>query len=339
MQAAASHMSTSAIGERDDGTPVPVTAAPNPQTRKSVFHAQAPLLIDSLIDGPDYLILVGANWEIVEANDAFRNAVALFTEGTSRSFLDFLAQGSREEVLSIQSERGLDRERVELCIPVRAGTLCVSCFFRHADEGWIIVGRDQSTQLELVQQMSVLVEGLEVRISEEKANAQTFKVLANRDPLTGIPNRRHFDELFSKQSSQYRRDGRHFAVISIDIDHFKSVNDMHGHPTGDKVLQRVARVLEESIRGGDTLARVGGEEFLLLAIGTQIPAVIDVAERLRVAVERARMPESVRGLTISLGVSSTTPDDPGLARDLIAIADRALYQAKTSGRNCVRWVE
>jgi diguanylate cyclase (GGDEF)-like protein/putative nucleotidyltransferase with HDIG domain len=154
---------------------------------------------------------------------------------------------------------------------------------------------------------------------------------ARTDPLTKLLNRRGFRELLDLELERARRSKLPVTLVSGDLDHFKLVNDRAGHHVGDNVLQRAARVLESAKRQGDTLARVGGEEFALIAPDTDQGGALTLAERLRCAVldEFSRDPVPV---TISFGISSHQ-DHGETAAALLHAADDALYQAKESGRN------
>ena len=132
---------------------------------------------------------------------------------------------------------------------------------------------------------------------------------------------------------QTTRESKSFAVILLDIDNFRSLNDLYGHPTGDLVLQRIAAVLEENLRDGDLIARVGGDEFVMVATDLDPAQTVEVAERLRTAVAKGRMPEGVRNVTVSAGIGHA-PADSG--DDPVLLAERALTVAKQSGRNCVQ---
>jgi eukaryotic-like serine/threonine-protein kinase len=167
-------------------------------------------------------------------------------------------------------------------------------------------------------------------------NAQLFsqvRRLATIDGLTGLYNRRHF---FAEATGQFRvarRYGRPIAAIMIDVDHFKRINDAHGHPVGDEVIRVLARRLRATVRDGDVLCRYGGEEFALLTPETG-PTAEQLAERLRQVVNAEPVPTPVGPLpvTISLGVAHLREADFDLDQ-LIARADAALYEAKQSGRN------
>lgn len=158
--------------------------------------------------------------------------------------------------------------------------------------------------------------------------------LATRDALTGLLNRRAFDELISDETERALRLKRPFALVMLDVDHFKSVNDTHGHSAGDTVLATVARVLEAQVRTIDKVARVGGEEFAVLLMETGREDGFAVAERLVDAVRRT--PVTLKNgetlnMTVSAGTAVLRPD--GTPESLIAAADTALYRAKHEGRD------
>ena len=159
---------------------------------------------------------------------------------------------------------------------------------------------------------------------------------AVREPLTGLFNRRHFEERLESAFSAARRHGRSLAALILDVDRFKEINDLHGHGKGDEVLVALARALQREIRSDDLLARIGGDEFGVIAEGGEVGAR-QLGEHLR----RAAAAVQVGGLkaTISVGISvSTGPAaaERGYpARALIEAADRALFEAKRAGRDAV----
>lgn len=163
---------------------------------------------------------------------------------------------------------------------------------------------------------------LQERIGRLNRDVQT-------DPLTGLGNRRHLD----LSLSLLQADNWSFCVIVLDIDHFKRINDQHGHDIGDHVLRSLAELMRTCCREGDVLCRIGGEEFLMLLPGASLEVAMNVAERLRRIVAETPI-APVGTVTISLGVAHCASDeqDPALALNQ---ADRALYVAKRSGRNRV----
>lgn len=162
--------------------------------------------------------------------------------------------------------------------------------------------------------------------------------LAHTDALTGVANRRRFDEEIRRECRSAVRSGQQLSLLMIDIDHFKRLNDAMGHPMGDRRLREVARELSAlSRRGGDLVARYGGEEFAVLLRSASSEAAAQFAERLRSGIEQLRLEAPPPGayVTISVGVSCLRAAMNGDPAALIADADACLYEAKRRGRNCV----
>lgn len=164
---------------------------------------------------------------------------------------------------------------------------------------------------------------------------QELERLATRDALTGVDNRRSFDERLKQCFETAKRTGRGFSLLLLDADHFKRVNDTHGHTVGDQVLQQLAQLLCANTRAIDFVARYGGEEFVVLLPETAASEEAAIAaEKIRAAVEAAEFP-AVGRLTASSGVSCWSPAD-AQATDIVQRADKALYAAKAAGRNQVK---
>jgi diguanylate cyclase (GGDEF)-like protein len=159
--------------------------------------------------------------------------------------------------------------------------------------------------------------------------------LACTDPLTQLRNRRFMMEVAQHEAAVVERGGRPLAVLLGDVDHFKRVNDQHGHVVGDGVLRAIARVLRDGVREVDHVARWGGEEFLLLLPGTELDEAQKVADRLRAAVLALADVEGRRelGLSITLGLAELRPGES--IEQALMRADRALYEGKQAGRNRV----
>jgi len=178
-------------------------------------------------------------------------------------------------------------------------------------------------------------------------NAQLYEKtrnLSNTDELTGLANRRHFQEILKRETAHAKRYNSPFSLVMIDIDHFKLFNDTHGHLMGDMVLKKVAQVLLQNTRGIDLAARFGGEEFVVLLPKTNKKGAKAAAEKLRTRIyeetfegEMESQPDGT--LTLSLGVAEF-PSDSNDIYELLDLADRALYLAKEGGRNrTVLWNE
>jgi diguanylate cyclase (GGDEF)-like protein len=154
---------------------------------------------------------------------------------------------------------------------------------------------------------------------------------AETDALTGLANRTVFDEALAREIGRSARSGESLGLVMMDIDHFKTLNDTHGHQVGDDVLRALGQALDEDSRDFDTVARYGGEEFVVILPGSGVSESRAVAERLRVAVERLDIPTPI---TASFGVACL-PLNAVDAAGLVAAADRALYESKRLGRNRV----
>jgi diguanylate cyclase (GGDEF)-like protein len=202
------------------------------------------------------------------------------------------------------------------------GTLFL--FGRHFDEDASV------TAVSLVSQSVMALE-----------NARLHRIVkdqAHLDGLTGLANRRHSEEALTAELSRSARFGGSLSVVMTDLDNFKAVNDEHGHPVGDTVLRRFARLLEGSVRDVDVAARWGGEEFLLILPGTDAEGAARLAERIRARLEETTLltPEGVLIVaTASFGVASAGEDGAASAERLVAAADAALYAAKRAGKNRV----
>ncbi len=174
-------------------------------------------------------------------------------------------------------------------------------------------------------------------IARRQAVEEELRCLASTDPLTGVSNRRAFFEASERELKRAARYGRPVALMMLDIDHFKKVNDTHGHKAGDVVLKAFADCCHEGLRGQDLLGRLGGEEFAILAPECDAEAAAGVSERFRQSLARLRV--SVEGLTdpisftVSIGLIDCDPQEP--IDHLLDKADKALYEAKRTGRNRV----
>lgn len=164
-----------------------------------------------------------------------------------------------------------------------------------------------------------------------KQSIEKLRAEADRDHLTGLANRRRFRKALGQEVERWRRYGVPCALLLLDIDHMKRINDTHGHTAGDVVIRSVSGALSHHSRDNDTAARLGGEEFALLLAGVDGPNAVAAAERVRVSIAGA-MVEKVGCVTVSLGVAAC-PAHARSERELFAASDAALYQAKRDGRN------
>ncbi len=197
--------------------------------------------------------------------------------------------------------------------------------------GWENPGRDEmATALQQFNRMAESIQSLTTKLEH----------LGLTDGLTGIYNRRFFDQMLPREVNRSRRLGAQVSLLMLDIDHFKRFNDRLGHPAGDEALRALVRTLGQRLRAMDFVARYGGEEFAVVLPGADRGSALATAERLRSAVESATfgLPASNDRLTVSVGVA-VYPEDADDASSLLAAADSALYTAKRAGRNTVRAAE
>lgn len=176
---------------------------------------------------------------------------------------------------------------------------------------------------------------------ELKRQRDMLRDVALVDGLTGVGNRRRFDDVFKREWRRSARDGTPLTVVMADIDFFKGYNDTYGHQQGDACLRTVAQAMAAVVnRPGDLVARYGGEEFVCLLPNTDADGGREVGERLRAAVEALNLPHKASKVcdhvTISVGTASQVPDLSGNPQDILGDADYCLYQAKRAGRNQVK---
>ncbi|HQT27292.1 MAG TPA: sensor domain-containing diguanylate cyclase, partial [Burkholderiales bacterium] len=179
--------------------------------------------------------------------------------------------------------------------------------------------------------------GLGTDISERRMLEEELVHQARTDMLTGLPNRRRFLELAEQELTRAKRYGSLVSILMIDLDEFKSINDIYGHQTGDRVLVKFAEICGKTMRSIDVAGRIGGEEFAVILPETDMIQALDAAERLRQSVASAEMQTeegSSFSFTASIGVATLSPEQDDLD-SLLGSADQALYEAKRSGRNRV----
>ena len=180
-----------------------------------------------------------------------------------------------------------------------------------------------------------------LRMEEQAQEIDRNRRLARTDALSGVANRRAFDEKLEMMVARWRREGKPFALLLADVDHFKWINDTHGHPAGDQVVAHVGRFLKQVVRASDFVARYGGDEFAILFTELTLPQAVLVAERLRQRVATTNFELSgvseAAAITFSIGVSG--PWEEAGQQEVLSWADQALYRSKSAGRNKVHWYD
>ena len=186
---------------------------------------------------------------------------------------------------------------------------------------------------ELLARVAAAVEVSGLR-TELRRRTEELDRMSRTDHLTGLHNRRHLDESLQVVLASSRRHAFPVSVLLVDVDHFKAVNDVHGHEAGDAVLQAVAQALRQAVRADDVLGRWGGEEFLVLSQHTEVEGARVLADRLRAAVGRVRVavPGGAIAVTVSVGAATASGPAAGVD-DVLRAADAQLYAAKAAGRD------
>jgi diguanylate cyclase (GGDEF)-like protein len=204
------------------------------------------------------------------------------------------------------------------------------------------IGQNRSYQ-EIVDEAQQTIIQLSLQSQQQvqtiKKENETLHVKATTDPLTGLANRARFNDFFDDHFVRAYKMQRPLSVLFLDIDHFKSVNDTHGHQAGDEVLKRVGKLLKLAVRNIDLAARYGGEEFAIVLTETDSNAAAQMADEIRQALEAEQIPfeNKVLRITGSIGVAGTDRTRIfSQSAQLTNAADRAVYAAKSAGRNCVR---
>jgi diguanylate cyclase (GGDEF)-like protein len=173
-------------------------------------------------------------------------------------------------------------------------------------------------------------------ITTQKQTEVVLKELAHLDPLTGVANRRYFFERANQEFSRSKRHSTPLAMAELDIDHFKQINDQHGHAVGDKVLKSFCSTIQKLLRETDIFARIGGEEFAVLLPDTNLDGAVCLTERLRrvIAGNKLALDGKEFKYTVSIGVTMLKISDAAI-EDCLLRADKAMYRAKQNGRNRV----
>jgi diguanylate cyclase (GGDEF)-like protein len=213
-----------------------------------------------------------------------------------------------------------------LCEPLLVGGEVIGSVLI-AKTGALTPGERENVRDSVVQAAPILANQRNLALAEMRAAS---------DALTGLPNRRAADETIKRMVAHAGRSVTPLSVILFDLDHFKRINDLHGHDQGDKVLAAVGHTLTTGVRASDFAARFGGEEFLVLLPDTARTGAVEVAEKLRRAIERLEL-TNIGTVTASFGVSAL-PEDAAESEYLLRVADRAMYAAKARGRNRVETV-
>jgi diguanylate cyclase (GGDEF)-like protein/PAS domain S-box-containing protein len=285
-------------------------------------------VLDLVLDHvPQGIVVVGQNYRVLAFNRPFDDLFSL-PPGTFRVGGDFRevilawvrATGQNEEMRARALARLDMREMFEVQLPQTVNGECRWVKLTHnplPDGGFVRTFTD---------------------ITEQKRLEEKLFELSRTDSLTELLNRRSFLDALAAEVERSHRYGRPLTLMSIDIDHFKQINDHYGHPVGDRVLRAFARALASSMRNNDLIGRLGGEEFAVLLLDSPLELGAEAAERVLAMARGLRVGESAAGPPVKFTVSIGLAEGNGTVtvEQLISRADKALYQAKGDGRDCCR---
>jgi len=278
---------------------------------------------------------------VVLTRNASGNSLAASTDPSGIPGLaEALADANPRSCLAIRRagthERtpgGAPLQTCELCHRADGAALCVPSLIGGEVIGSLLVVKDRAIKPDQRDRVVAAVS----QAAPVLANLRNLAIAEHRaatDPLTRLPNARSVQEALIRMVAQSTRTGAPLSALVLDLDHFKALNDRHGHQAGDEVLERLGTVLRHGVRASDFAGRWGGEEFVILLPDTDHEGALQAAETMRASVEGLEVPGVIAHITASLGVA-TLPDHALDGPSLIRAADRALYRAKAAGRNCV----
>lgn len=245
---------------------------------------------------------------------------------------------SIESVMASLAAAGNDATRYGAVLEDATGKLSIAATLEQIRS---MIGGVAAETARMVQKNQALQSELRANAAQIETMRRDLEVVRKEsltDALTGIGNRKRFDDSMRELAGKAMNNGAPLCLMLVDIDHFKSFNDNHGHTAGDQVLKLVGRILAESVRTWDVAARYGGEEFGVLMPDTVLNEAVGVAERVRMTIAARKIVkrttgESMGNITMSVGIARYRPGEP--LTTFIQRADAALYQAKSAGRNRV----
>jgi len=263
--------------------------------------------------------------EIVYANKAFEELTGYSQSEVIGKTPRLLQSSGTDDEAKRKIRQGLKQQ-----LPVR---VTIRNYSKFGKEYWL----DLSI-LPLRNDQSVVTHFVAIQrdVTEEIRLRHQLETLSRTDSLTGLLNRRVFDEIVEDEFYRYKRSQVVYSLLMLDIDHFKLINDEYGHSTGDSVLESISSSLESNLRSHDKVARIGGEEFCVVLPDTDKKQAYDAAEKLRAIISKNAIPSGRNDITVtvSIGVSEVVYTDSDYM-DVFRRADKQLYIAKESGRNRV----
>jgi diguanylate cyclase (GGDEF)-like protein len=281
------------------------------------------------------LAVVRDDGELVECNAGFRRLLGSRGAAQASNVAGFFVLPPFEQLAGTVAEPGQPVHRGVLNVGTREHACGPLVGTVHREGRHLIVAAEfDVAEMELLNaQVVELNEQLADTQRQLARKERHLRELTLTDPLTGLANRRRLDAFMQSELLRARRGGAPLAAVMADLDHFKRINDSHGHAFGDEMLRRFASLLRDGVRQGDLAARLGGEEFVVVLPMTDLAGALRCAEQLRCGIAAMRPPGLTEPLTASFGVAQHRAGDS--IDELLRHADRALYAAKRGGRNRV----
>lgn len=297
------------------------------------------VLLEALVDP---VLIIDLRQRVIEANPAALQLAGLRGDWQGRPLADWPVFGAHLQGLLAPRVTGVEAPLLQLANPSRYLEVRQRTLTRRVSGESVVLGemlylRDVTQRYLSERQLAEALSLSEERLQTISALHAQLREQALHDPLTGLFNRRHLDEFFQREQARALRERTSLALTMIDLDHFKQLNDSHGHLVGDEVLQVVAQHLQDNLRSTDAVFRIGGEEFLLILPGVDLLEACARVEALREQLAGSPLPTRAGPLrvTLSAGVA-LWPSHGHSLEELMQAADRALYQAKRDGRDRVR---
>ncbi len=298
------------------------------QNEAMVDQAVVQIMRDLLPDTGGYFALVSNSKDVVEVRGSWgmNNPPGSFVPSACLALQmgRTIHPGDSPTHMICPHATGTEGTLDSLCIPIRNSSECMGVLF---------VQSGQLVSKQRIDALTVLVSHLALGLTNLRMR-EALRSQSVRDALTGIYNRRYFDETLQRELLASARHGVPLSLLMFDVDHFKMFNDTHGHQAGDESLKALARIMRSAFRGSDVICRYGGEEFAIILIGTDLQNAHAKADSFRRTVAESELSYGGRDLgrmTVSIGVASS--DEFRKPDALVRAADTALYQAKRSGRN------
>jgi diguanylate cyclase (GGDEF)-like protein len=310
-----------------------------------MFHApvsDAAKLQEALFSrAQDLLLVLGTDLTLRICNRAFATFIGDGVDPQNRSLLEVVDEKSQARLrTAVATAQSGAAPGVELAHKTTHGLRLVNYTFFPLDDGSGLigaVGRDKSADLGLIERNMELNRRYDEKVLELAMLTGKLREMATTDSLTGLFNRWAFLERAGAEWGRHMRYSHHLSCVMIDVDHFKQVNDRHGHQAGDEVLRVVGALLRTGLRASDLPARLGGEEFVALLPETPLDGAVILGDRLRMRIAGRTISAGTSQLrvTVSAGVACATGQYESLER-LLGAADAAMYRAKREGRDCLR---